>query len=273
MKIRFIFLVLAFYFFSIFSISVWALEKGVCYPAPGGGSRLICRAGTMPNISYTGDVGLYGTIVLGETAVNGDLRAKGATLNTVVVRGEGSFSNTTASHQVNFSGNLKTNDNTQIQGHITVAGGLSASQSNFNVASVQGDLTAVQSSFLQLGVDGDVNATETKFLDSTEIKGRLTAIDSLFLKATEVWGDVLVSSSDFENELTLMTDKAVFKRTSTQSVINKLDDQKEKNIYLQDGTVVNGSIIFKYGIAQHNIVHRLSGSIITGEVINGVVKD
>lgn len=270
MKLRFIFLMLVF---SFFSINAWAVGKGVCYPSPGGGSRLICRAGTMPNIGYTGDVSLYGTIVLGETGVNGDLRARGATLNTVSVKGEGNFSNTTASHQTYFSGNLKTSDNTQIQGPITVSGGLSASQSNFNVVSVQGDLTVVQSSFLQLGVEGDVNATETKFLESTEIKGRLTAIDSLFLKSTEVWGDVFVTSSNFENELTLMTDKAVFKHTSTQSIIDRLDDQKEKNIYLQDGTVVNGSIIFKYGIAQHNIVHRLSGSSIAGEVINGVIKD
>ncbi len=258
----------------ILCISCWttAFAKDVCYQNLGS-SHLICTVGTVSNINYSGDVSLNGTTVTGNTSVSGDLDANGASLNTVSVRGDGSLTNTLVSHQASFSGNLKTSENTQCQSDLHVAGNLNSINSNFNTVSISGDLVATGSRFSSFEISGDARVTDSRFLQLGVIRGDLTANDSLFSQTLDVKGNVFATNVDFQDELTIVSNKAVFKNSRTKLITDTFNSDIEKNIYLQDSTSVNGSIIFQYGVANNNIVHRISGSSITGQVTNGIIAD
>ena len=76
-------------------------------------------------------------------------------------------------------------------------------------------------------------------------------------------GEVYADNTEFGDELFVSAIRSIFKSSTTKDIVDTYKGLKMRNIYLQAKTTVNGSITFKYGVADRNIVH-IEASTITG---------
>ena len=105
---------------------------------------------------------------------------------------------------------------------------------------------------------------------SSYVAGSVTGSDTIFNGSACFIGYIDLENCTFDSHLSLVSPNTTLRRCATQSINISCESSfiESKNLYLYDGTIVNGDVIFRGGVGR---VHLQGGSQVLGRIIGAEV--